>query len=145
MMRGESDQPLSARVRLEIAFLDDAEIPDPAPSGNDERPRFTALVVAAEPDVRRYIGECLRGRADLRIHEAATTRVATEIARRMRLDFLIVDGSDNLEGLSHLRTIVIVDDIPYGAATATPRLHLLGRPFSAEQLAAAVDRLLQGE
>jgi DNA-binding NarL/FixJ family response regulator len=134
---------------LEVAFLDDADLPSsaPAPAGHDERARLTALIVAAEPDVRRYVGECLRvrGGTDLRVHEAATTRAAAELATQAPPDFVIVDQSDGLEGLSHLRVIVIVDEVPYGAAAATPRIRLLGRPFSAEQLTTAVEQLLRGE
>jgi len=132
---------------LEVAFLDDADVPSPAavPAAHDERPRLMALIIAAEPDVRRYVGECLRMRTDLRVHEAATTRAATELASHTPPDFVIVDQSDGLEGLSHLRVIVIVDEVPYGAAAAAPRIRLLGRPFSAEQLTTAVDQLLGGE
>jgi hypothetical protein len=148
-MREEPNQPPSARVRLEVAFLDDADVPSPspapAPAGHDERPRLTALIVAAEPDVRRYVGECLRvrGGTDLQVHEAATARGAAELAARTPPDFVIVDESDDLERLSHLRVILIVDEVPYGAAAATPRMRLLGRPFSAEQLTAAVEQLLR--
>jgi DNA-binding NarL/FixJ family response regulator len=148
-MREEPEQPPppSARVRLEVAFLDDADVPSaaPAPAAPDERPRLTALIVAAEPDVRRYVGECLRARGDLRVHEAATARAASEFASHTPPDLAIVDQSDGLEGLSHLRVIVIVDEVPYGAAEATPQIRLLGRPFSAEELTAAVDQLLRPE
>jgi hypothetical protein len=141
-MRGESNPPPSARVRLEVTFLDDARPPAPAPAGDDERPLLTALVVAAELDVRRYVGECLRTRANLRVHEAATIQAAAEFTSRTPPDVVIVDQSDGLEGLSHLRMIMIVDEVPYGAATSTPRIRLLGRPFSAEQLTREMDQLL---
>lgn len=144
-MRGEPNQPPSARVRLEVAFLDDAAVAEPIPDERDEPSRLTALVVAADPDVRRYVGECLRVRTDLRVHEAATIRAATEIVSRIPTHFLIVDRSEGLEGLAHLRMIVMVDEIPYGVATATPRTRLLSRPFSAEQLASEVDQLLRAE
>src|SRR4029079_894907 len=101
-----------------------------------------ALIVAAEPDVRRYVGECLRVQSDVRVYEAATARSAAELASRTTPDFLIVDQSDGLEGLSHLRVILIVDEVPYGAA-ATPGMGLLGRPFSAEHLTAAVEQRLR--
>jgi len=42
-------------------------------------------------------------------------------------------------------TIVILDEVPYGTATATPRVRLLGRPFSADQLITEVDQLLKQE
>ena len=65
-----------------------------------------------------------------------------ELARETPPDFVIADQSDGLEGLAHLRMIVIVDEIPYGAASAISRIRLLGRPFSAQQLTAEVEQLL---
>jgi len=68
----------SSRVRLEIAFLDaDEGASAPVtPATHDERAWRTVLVVAAESDVRRYVGECLRERTDLRLVEAATVAAA---------------------------------------------------------------------
>jgi hypothetical protein len=47
----------SSRVRLEIEFLDaDQSAPAPtAPAALDDGIRMTALVVAAEADLRRYV------------------------------------------------------------------------------------------
>ena len=141
-MCGEPNRPPSARVRLEVAFLDDAAVSEPVPAARDEPSRFTALIVAADPDVRRYLGECLRVRTEIRVYEAATIPAAAEIISQTRTDFLIVDRSEGLEGLPHLRTIVIVDEVPYGVSTRRSRIRLLARPFSAEQLALEVDQLL---
>jgi hypothetical protein len=132
----------SARVRLEIEFLDDIDAPAPAPSPHDEPPGLTVLVVAPDSDVRRYVAECLRGRMNVRIAEASNARMATAIASAAAPDLLIIDQRDRLEGLSHVRTIAIVDDVPYGT-TAIPRLRLLARPFSAEHLMEEVDQLLR--
>ena len=138
---GDEPQP-SARVRLEIAFLDDSDTQPRNETADDGRPRLAVLVVAADADVRRYVGECLRPRTDLRVSEAPNIRAATERANVTPPDLVIVDERDGLEGLSHLRAIVLVDEIPYGAATAS-RIRLLTRPFSAEQLASEVEHLLQ--
>jgi len=138
---GDEPRP-SARVRLEIAVLDDSDLQPRPETTDDGRPRLTVLVVAADADVRRYVAECLRGRTYLRVCEASNTRAATELGDSAPPDLVIVDERDGLEGLSHLRAIVLVDEIPYGA-TATPLVRLLSRPFSAEQLAFEVDGLLE--
>jgi DNA-binding NarL/FixJ family response regulator len=78
------------------------------------------------------------------VHEAPTARAAIELAREIPPDFVIADQSDGLEGLAHLRMIVIADEVPYGAVSAIARVRLLGRPFSAEQLTEEVDQLLKG-
>jgi len=135
----------SARVRLEVAFLDDSDTRPREDTTDDERTRLTALIVAAEADVRRYVGECLRGRAGVRICEASNTEAATALMRSTRPDFAIVEQSSGPGDLSHLPTIVLVDDVPYGAATVTPRIRLLNRPFSAEELMREVDQLLREE
>ena len=144
-MRDESDRRPSARVRLEVASLDDSGSRPPEQTIGDERPRLSVLVVAAEADVRHYIGECLRARSDLRVYQASNARAAAELANTTPLDFVIAGRSDGLEALAHLRTIVLVDEVPYGTATVTPRVRLLSRPFSAEQLATEVDQLLREE
>lgn len=138
---GDEPRP-SARVRLEIAVLDDSNTQPRDETTGDGRPRLTVLVVAADADVRHYVGECLRGRTNLRVCEASNTRAATELAESTPPDFVIVDGRDALEALSHLRAIILVDEIPYGA-TATPLIRLLSQPFSAEQLTSEVDLLLR--
>ena len=137
--------PPSPRVRLEVAFLDaDQAAPAPAPpAALDERQRLTVLVVAAEADLRRYVRECLRERADLRVLEAATVAAAVTLAAYDWPELLVVDEPerDVLVTLSQLRAIVIVDDVPHGAASAT-RLRLLARPFTTEGLVAEVAQLL---
>jgi CheY-like chemotaxis protein len=142
-MPGPQEDHPSARVRLEVAFLADAEASQPSPASDDERPGVTVLVLAAEADVRRYVAECLRARSDLRVLEAPMAAAATELVRQARPDLLIVDGSDGLERFPDLRAVVIVDEIPYGSTTdATRPVRLLGRPFSGDQLLAQVDLAL---
>jgi hypothetical protein len=134
----------SSRVRLEVALLDaDQAAPSPAPSP-DERPCLTALVVAAELDVRRYVRECLRERADVRLAEAASVAAAVALAAQSPPEFLVVDAPerDVVAALSSLRAIVIVDDVLHDAFTSGTRLRLLARPFTAEALIAEVDRIL---
>ena len=137
----------SSRVRLEVALLDaDQAVPFPAPApAPDEVPCLTALVVAAELDVRRYVRECLRERVDVRVVEAATVAAAVALAADAVPDFLVVDEPERavVRALSSLRAIVIVDDVRHDAFAPGPRLRLLARPFTAEGLTAEVDRILR--
>ena len=135
----------SARVRLEVAFLDAETAPSPAPSAAlDGRTCLTVLVVAAEADFRRYVRECLRERTDLRVLEAATITDAVTFAARQSPDLLVVDAPerDVLPMLPHLRAIVIVDDVPTGSPASEAHLRLVARPFTADGLMAEVGRLL---
>ena len=138
----------SPRVRLEVAFLDaDQAAPAPAQSSSaDEGACLTVLVVAAEADLRRYVRECLRERPDLRLLEAATVGAAVTLAAGCAPDVLIVDGPerDVLATLSQLRAIIIVDDVPRDAPALQTHVRLLARPFTAEQLVAGVNQLLDG-
>ena len=136
----------SPRVRLEVACLDaDQAAPAPAPSTVPEQQTcLTVLVVAAEADLRGYVRECLRERTDLRLIEAATVAAAVTLAAHYSPEFLVVDEceSDVVATLSHLRAIVIVDDVPRGASASGTRLRLLARPFTAEGLLAEVGQLM---
>lgn len=143
MMRGE---PPSPRVRLEVAFLDaDQTTPEPvAPAALDEQARLTVLVVAAEADLRRYVRECLRVRADLRIVEAPTVTEALTLADASFPDLLVVDAPESqiLATLSQVRAVVIVDDVPRGSPASLARVRLLARPFTGDGLVHEVDQLL---
>ena len=136
----------SPRVRLEVAFLDaDQAAPAPAQSSSaDERACLTVLVVAAEPDLRRYVRECLRERTDLRVIEAASVAAALAVAARHRPELLVVDEPERavLAAGSPFRAILLVDDVPHGASSADTRLRLLARPFTAEELVAEVARMI---
>jgi hypothetical protein len=133
---------------LEVEFLDaDQSEPAPmAPTALDEGMRMTALVVAAEADLRRYVRECLRERIDVRLLEAATVIAAVSLAAYYSLTFLVVDEPDRdvLAALPELRAILIVDDVPHGASGSGPRRRLLARPFTADGLLAEVSQLLDG-
>jgi hypothetical protein len=139
------DDP-SPRVRLEVAFLDaDQAAPAPAPPAVlDERTCLTVLVVAAEADLRRYVRECLRERADLRLLEAATVAAAVALAADRSPELLIVDEPerDVLVALAQLRAIVIVDDVPRDAPRSGTHRRLLARPFTTDGLVAEIGRLL---
>ena len=143
----QTDDP-SPRVRLEVAFLDaDQAAPAPTASpGADERARITVLVVAAEADLRCYVRECLRERSDLRVIEAATVSAAVTIAADRSPDLLVVDEPERevLAPLSHLRAVIIVDDVPRGAPALGARVRPLARPFTAERLVAEVGQHLGG-
>ena len=140
--------PHSARVRLEVAFLDaDEAAPIPAPlSTHDERPRITALVVAAEPDVRRYVRECVAQIDGLHVLEAASAAAGVAVAALHAPDLLVIDESEagGLASLAHVNAIVIVDDIPHGAPQP-PGRRLLARPFSTGDLMAEVRRLITND
>ena len=135
----------SNRVRLEVEFLDADEAPPtpPQPSTPDERPRLTALVVASEPDVRRYVRECVVQQDGLRVIEAATAAAGIAAVALQAVDFAIIDESElvGFASLPELCTIVLVDDIPHGAPDV-PRRRLLARPFSAGDLMAEIEKLL---
>jgi len=135
--------PLSAGVRLEIAILDADHDPAVAPGIADERPHVVILVVAAEADLRRYVRECLRDRADIVVLEADTITAARAAAERAAPQLLIVDAREGamLALRLRLRVIHIVDDEPR-YASADARVRHLARPFSAARLLAEVVRLL---
>ena len=139
--------PPSARVRLEVAFLDDDQaVPAPGPEAAlDERTCLTVLVVAAEADLRRYVRECLRERTDLRLVEAATVAAAVSVAESDSPALLVVDDaeSDVLVRLSHLRAVVIVDDVPHGVQAPGTHHRMLARPFTADGLITEVTTQLK--
>jgi DNA-binding NarL/FixJ family response regulator len=130
-------------VRLELVFLD-ADRAAPAPAALDERTCLTVLVAAAEADLRRYVRECLRERTDLRVIEAASVAGALALAERHPPELLVVDEPERavLAAGSPFRAILLVDDVPHGASSTDPRLRLLARPFTAEELVAEVGRMI---
>ena len=136
----------SPRVRLEVAFLDaDQAAPAPAaPAALDERKCLTVLVVAAEPDFRRYVRECLRERTDLRVLDAETVTAAVMVAAHYSPELLVVDEPESsvVAALPQLLAIVVVDDVPHGMAGPGARRRLLARPFTADGLLAEVGALL---
>ena len=133
----------SPRVRLEAALLD-ADPAAPAPAAPDGRACTTVLVVAAEADLRRYVGECLRERPALRLVEAATVPAAVALAARHPSACLVVDESerDVLGALAAHRAVLLVDDAPRDAPAPAAHIRLLARPFSARELLAEVDGLV---
>lgn len=134
----------SARVRLEAALLDAGQAA-PAPSAApDGGACTTVLVVAAEADLRRYVGECLRERPALRLVEAATVPAAVALAGQLPSACLVVDEPerDVLAALASHRAVLLVDDVPRDAPASATRVRLLARPFAARELLAEVDRLV---
>ena len=134
----------SARVRLEVELLaSDQPAPLPAPAVGDERPWDTVLVVAGDADVMRYVRECLRDRADLRVLEAAAIVVAKRLAALQPPDLLIVDAPEAgvLDTITDVRAVLIADEFPLTAMPGA-RIATLARPFSAQELQALVDASL---
>jgi len=138
--------PPSQRVRLEVAFLDaDESAPAPATASALDDETRSVLVISAETDFRRYVRECLRTRAELRVVEAPTVTAALHIAAHDLPAFIVVDELERevLRRLSTIRAIVIVDEVPLDTSSGNTRHRLLARPFAAEQLLAEVRQLLQ--
>ena len=136
---------LSARVRLEVAILDaDANLPALERPAADEHVQHTVLVVAAEPDLRRYIRECLRERRNVRIVEAKDVASSVGLTERASPRLLIVDESAArlLDAMPAVPAILIVDERAERADAGTC-VRVLAQPFSAEGLLAEVDRQLE--
>jgi hypothetical protein len=143
MHSGPPASPPSARVRLEVAILDaDQAVPALEPIG--ERARRTVLVVAAEPDLRRYVRECLRDLADVRVVDADSIAGGLLFAAHDSPHLLVVEESEReiLTAMPEILAILIVDDAP-DITAPDARLRFLGRPFRAEGLLAEVGRLLK--
>ena len=137
--------PPSAGVQLEVAILAaDHDAPEREPAVTDERRHRIILVVAAEADLRRYVRECLRECTDVLLLEAETIAAALVVMARESPRGLIVDEREGaiLMVPSRVRAILLVDAVPRWAPPDA-RVRLLARPFSADQLLAEVDRLLE--
>ena len=125
--------PPSSGVRLEVALLEADQVPLVYQAADDRAPR-TVLVVSAEIDLCRYVRECLRERADVRVREASSVEFGVRLGADGSAPLLIVDARERaiLGALPHLRAILIVDDVV--SVLPTPRVRLLERPFTAERL-----------
>jgi len=139
------DHAPSARVRLELALLDadGAASGSPSPTPDErrgERAGPTLLVVAGEADVRCYVRECLRRRADVHVIDAAGVEAAVALAGRVAPALLVVDAPERavVDALPEIAAVVLVDESPRGAARAGAVVRFLARPFSADALLSAV-------
>ena len=134
----------SARVRLEVELLaSDQSAALTAPVPGDESQRRTVLMVAEDADVRRYVRECLRDRADLRLLEASAVSTAEQLAALHRPQLLIVDARDAavLSTIADVRALLIADDVPLDAMPDSRVVRLM-RPFGRQDLEALIDVLL---
>ena len=134
----------SERVRLEVELLaSDRPAELTAPVSGDDSQRHTVLLVAEDADVRRYVRECLRDRADLRVLEASTVAMAERLVAAHRPRLLIVDARDAavLRAIVDVRAVLIADDAPLDA-TPSGRIVTLVRPFGGRDLEAFIDALL---
>ena len=142
MSSGATPNP-SAGVRLEVAILaaDQAAPTDSASDRTDEHRSLTVLVVAAEPDVRHHVRECLRDCADVRVLEAPTIAMALTLEAQASPQLLVVDAnhSEVLVALPHARALVLVDDDPRREQKVDARVRFLARPFTADQLVGEVN------
>ena len=138
-------KPPSPRVQLEVALLaEQAGTVDDSMAARDEHTCLTVLVVAAEPDFRHYVRECLRERADLRLLDAATITSAVDVAANNAPGLLVVDDPerDVLVAMPRVRAIVVVDEVAHGQGSAGTHVRLLPRPFTARELLAEVQGIL---
>lgn len=134
----------SARVQLEVDLLaSEQPLSLPAPVPGDHHTRNVVLVVAGDSDVRRYVCECVRDRADLLVLEASTIAMATRLASVHSVKLLIVDAPDVrvLDRLVDVRAVLLGNDVPQPAVSGE-RITSLARPFAAQDLQALVDRLV---
>ena len=132
-------------MQLEVALLADQAGPgEGSTTARDEHTRLTVLVVAAEPDFRHYVRECLRERADLRLLDAATITVAADVATSNAPGLLVVDDPERevLVEMPRVRAIIVVDEVAHGQASAGTHVRLLPRPFTAKELLAEVQGIL---
>ena len=123
--------PPSSGVQLEVAILAaDHDAPGPEPAATDERPHRTVMVVGAEPDLHRYIRECLRERTDVRVLEAATVAAAVRLAAYLSPDLLIVDQphGEILMGLLPMPVVLLVDGVPRGVPPEAGSAYRFVRP-----------------
>ena len=132
----------SARVQLEVDLLASEQpvsLPGPVPGDHHN----VVLVVAGDSDVRRYVCECVRDRADLLVLEASTIAMATRLASVHSVKLLIVDAPDVhvLDRLVDVRAVLLGNDVPQPAVSGD-RITALARPFAAQDLQALVDRLV---
>jgi len=122
----------SARVRLEVEILStDQSGPAPSPPAADTNTRLTVLVVSADEELRRYIGECLRTRAALLVLEAPSLDAARLYGTATPIDLLVSDLPDDATA-------------PALGTTRRVRVDVLGPPLSARSLLEAVDQALAG-
>ena len=137
----------SSRVRLEIAFLDaDEGVPHHSlrrrtMSEHGER-------CSSSPPSRTFGAMWASVCASVRICGWSRRRRLRQPSRSRRTyspALLVVDEPerDAVAALAKIRAIVIVDDVPHGAAPPGQRVRFLARPFTAEGLLAEVGELLE--
>ena len=133
----------SERVRLEVAILAADEVAlENAPPPHDAA--VTILAISADAYVRRYVQECLRDRPTVRVLAAATMSDALTLAARDTPRLLVVDApqSEILMALTHVPTLILVDELPHVDEQADSGVRFLARPFTPASLEAEVDRLM---
>lgn len=164
--RDPAAAPTSDRLQLEIELL--AATPEqtvaPEPIAGPGGRQYTVLAAVVEADLRGYIRECLRERADLRVAETDPGEPVLAAIQRLRPALVIAEvsgipgveaasaggapgyGAPNDDGLSPLPLLLIGDEAPEPLATGHPRprtrMVFLAQPFNARRLLDAVERLL---
>jgi hypothetical protein len=144
----------SDRLQLEVLLVTEArrledteDTAAPPPTRGTET--CTVLSVVAEVDLRYYIRDCLRDRADLRVVETLHVQQGLDALAREGIDLLIADRSalagGVVGGCADLPVpILLVGDGPPVAGVGARRVEILALPFNARRLHDAVQRLVAG-
>lgn len=139
----------SPRVRLEVELLTSRFASAPAADVHlaDERERRSVLIMTRDPDLRRYLRECLAGEGGLHLLEADSAIAALDVARAHALHLLILDADHQAIAprLPEVPAIVVAEvvlpepagDAPFVAARVT-----LAPPFGAQALLQLARRFL---
>jgi len=141
---GPPRPPASDRLQLEIALLA-AAATEPSDDGIAAgEPGRTVLLAVGDADLREYIKQCLRQRADLRVVEPQPGDDPLNIGRRQPVALVIADGSPDRAAPVNRTPLLLVGDelsealpVREGAGIA-----FLVQPFNTRRLLDVVARLL---
>jgi len=137
--------PPSARVSLAVAIL----AGEAAGASGAERPVGPGdrciLVVSFNADLRRYLRECLRDRADTAVLEAPTGADALVTLRSGAVHLVIADEAEAGALLAvpiPIPTIIVATGGAGQPAPTSGAAAFITLPFSATTILAAIDRVL---
>ncbi len=160
----ETDDPTSDRLRLEVSILASesaADQPEWQRAAALDQTTVNVLVVSNDRNLRSYIWQCLRDRADVCVLETADSATALAALRGAPPDLVILDAADGDPSASPLGRALELDrafvDLPLIVLTDEPPLDderttrggrtpevVLAKPFNATRLRRTVSQLLIG-